>query len=327
MIMDEFSFIESIQQKAYHQSSVIKGIGDDAAVFRETARDIVTALDVFVEDVHFTRETMSPFHVGYRALAANLSDMAAMGAVPTSILVGTVIPGSWSPSELEDLFSGIRFLAKQYQVDLIGGDTVSGEKLTLSITIMGAVARGKARYRSTAKPGDVVFVTGTLGDSQAGLHLLMNESGQVLKDEKYFIEKHRMPTPRVDFSKALSPISRLSLNDISDGIANEAREIAEASQMTIYLYDEAIPVSRSFNQFPKSLQNQWKFFGGEDFELMGTVSEKEWPLVEKIASETRTQVTKVGYVTLNRTNASDVFLIKTNQEEVILKKEGYTHLK
>src|SRR5690625_389178 len=117
--MDEFSFINSIKPSTYRQSSMIKGIGDDAAVIRESAEDIVTAVDVFVENVHFSRETMNPFHIGYRALAANLSDMAAMGATPTYYLVGAVVPKNWSSGELHEIFKGMRHLADKYAVDLI----------------------------------------------------------------------------------------------------------------------------------------------------------------------------------------------------------------
>src|SRR5690625_2905826 len=127
--MDEFSFINSIQQHTYKQSSVLKGIGDDAAVFRQTAKDVVTAVDTFVEDVHFSRKTMNSFHIGYRALAANISDLAAMGALPAFYLVSIVIPTTWSMREINQIFSGMKELASTYQLDLIGGDTVSGKEL------------------------------------------------------------------------------------------------------------------------------------------------------------------------------------------------------
>jgi len=325
--MDEFSFIQSVQQTTYQQSNIIKGIGDDAAVFREPAKDIVTAVDVFVEGIHFSKQIMRPFHIGYRALAANLSDMAAMGATPVSILVAVVIPKRWSTKDLEEVFSGIKFLAKKHKIDLIGGDTVSGSDLTLSITVNGTVERGKACYRSTAKSGDIVFVTGSLGDSQAGFHILTNPETRPFQDEGFYIKRHQMPSPRVDFAKALTSVSRMSLNDISDGIANEASEIANASNVSIHLYEDAVPISKSFNQFPSSLQYKWKLFGGEDFELLGTVEEEEWPKVQYAAEQTNTKLSKIGYVTLNEDNKSRVYLINNKKEKVILKKEGYTHLK
>ncbi|HEY4601464.1 MAG TPA: thiamine-phosphate kinase [Cerasibacillus sp.] len=323
--MDEFSFIKAIQPDYYKQSSLIKGIGDDAAVIRHGINDIVTAVDTFVDGVHFSRKTMDPIHIGYRVLAANVSDLAAMGAKPAFYLVAIVIPAAWSDSELLDIIKGMKQLAEPFKVDLIGGDTVQGDQLMISITVIGYVSKEKARYRHTSVPGDVVFVTGTLGDSQAGLHILTHPSRY--KQEEYFIRRHRMPTPRIEFVQELQDLKRLTLNDISDGIANEATEIADASDVSIHLFDEHIPTVPSFQQFPKTLQHQWKYFGGEDFELIGTVAESEWETVMKAAKQTDTPIKKVGYVTLkSKTNQSPVMLHK-ERKEIPLEKKGYIHLK
>src|SRR5690625_3168527 len=144
--MDEFSFINSIQQSFYRQSSLIKGIGDDAAVFRQPSEDIVTAVDTFVEGIHFTRETMPPYYIGYRVLAANLSDLAAMGAVPAFYLVSIIIPDSWETKKIQKIFYGMKSLSQQFKLDLIGGDTVSGEELSISLTVIGSVKREKVSY-------------------------------------------------------------------------------------------------------------------------------------------------------------------------------------
>ncbi|TXL65611.1 thiamine-phosphate kinase [Cerasibacillus terrae] len=322
--MDEFSFIDAIKPSYYKQSTLIKGIGDDAAVIRSSANDLVTAVDIFVEGVHFKRETMNAFHIGYRALAANLSDLAAMGADPAFYLVGIVIPKSWSDSELKEIFQGMKELADFYQMDLIGGDTVSGKQLTISITVFGYCQKEKVRFRHTAVQGDVVFVTGTLGDSCAGLHVL-SEPGEY-KNQSYFIKRHRMPSPCLSFVKELQQIPRVTLNDISDGIANEAIEIAQASDVSIHLEEQKIPVSKEFSQFPKELQHKWKYFGGEDFEILGSVAKEEWPLVKMAADRTNTQVTEVGFVTSTEMDAGNVYVHKQGRK-VKLDKNGYTHLK
>lgn len=319
-MVDEFSLIDAIKQKHYRQSSLVKGIGDDAAVI-QPMQDMVLASDTFVENVHFSRNTMNPYHIGYRLLAANLSDMAAMGAVPAFYLVSIVIPKTWTSAEVQDIFRGMKKLAKKYQTDLIGGDTVSGSELSITVTILGYADKERVRYRSAAKPGDIVFVTGTLGDSQAGFYILTNPG--IYQDKDYFIARHRMPEPRVDFSNRLA-ISRVAFNDISDGIASEAHEIAAASDVSITFIDECIPVSPSFEQFPKELQQKWKFFGGEDFELLGTVPEKDWDEVEETAALTKVKLTKVGYVTDEQPGS--VFLIKDDQK-IKLPKAGYIHLK
>src|SRR5690625_2364575 len=315
--MDEFSFINTIKQQSYKQSSLQKGVGDDAAVFREFNQDIVTAVDVFVDNIHFSRQTMQPFHIGYKALAANISDLAAMGANPVYYLVAIVIPTTWKDEDITEIFSGMQLLANQYGLDLIGGDSVSGSELTISVTVIGYVNKNKARYRHQAKDDDVVFVTGTLGESRAGLHILQNN--QRYKNEQYFIKRHQQPIPRIHFASALTNISRVSLNDISDGIANEAAEIAEASGVSIHLLEDKIPIDPSFTQFDRDNQYEWKYFGGEDFELLGTVSKQDWPKVKKAAAETNTKLTKVGFVTAN--GKGNVYVHNSNNKIYLLPKK------
>ncbi|WP_106494760.1 thiamine-phosphate kinase [Lentibacillus sp. Marseille-P4043] len=320
--MDEFTFINSIKQTSYKQSSLLKGIGDDAAVFRQTSQDVVTTVDTFVENVHFSRKTMEPFHIGHRVLAANVSDMAAMGSMPAFYLVSIVIPPHWSDEELQQIYQGMRMLANNYKVDLIGGDTVSGNELAISITVIGYVDKNKARYRSSAEIEDIVFVTGTLGDSRAGFHIL-TQPGQYT-DKEYYMNKHRLPSPRVTFSHELRQLSRIALNDVSDGIANEAAEIAEASEVSIVLDYDKLPRSAAFHQFSVDQQRNWQLFGGEDFELIGTVAKSDWPLIKQLAEQTNTKVTEIGYVDNKQTNL--VYLQEKGQR-VVLKKQGYTHFK
>lgn len=325
--MDEFTFINSIKQSYYRQSSVIKGIGDDAAVFRAPHNDLVTAVDTFVEGVHFTKATMSPEQIGYRVLAANLSDMAAMAATPIYYLISVVIPSHWNAA-LRDIFTGMKRLAHAYRMDLIGGDTVSGDQLTISVTVIGKISKGRPRYRSDAREGDVVFVTGTLGDARAGLYIM--ESKEPFLNRDYFIHRHQHPTPRIEFAEKLQSLDRVALNDISDGIVSEASEIASASKQNIVLKDHLIPVSPHFDQFPTKLQTEWKLFGGEDFELMGTVAKNKWDQVQQIGQETNTEVSKVGYVSrddrsVNQDHFGQILLHKNGKRKVIAKR-GYTHL-
>ncbi|WP_371069333.1 thiamine-phosphate kinase [Sediminibacillus sp. JSM 1682029] len=327
--MDEFSFIRSIAPKVHRQSGLIKGIGDDTAVFRQPYQDIVTAVDTFVEGVHFTRKTMAPYHVGYRVLAANISDIAAMGGTPAFYMISIVIPEGWSEEDLASIYKGMDDLASLYHIDLIGGDTVSGKELSISVTIIGYVEQNKVRYRSHAREKDIVFATGTLGDASAGLDLLTNaDSGRGLPEEarNYFIHRHRMPSPRVSFAKALHAAERVALNDISDGIANEAAEIAEASNVSLHLYDEQIPVHQSFKRFNREQQRKWKLFGGEDFELLGTIPERDWPIVLSAANKAMIPVAKIGVVTTPSSGAGNVVLHEGNRH-TILDKAGYTHLK
>lgn len=318
--MKEFDFIKSIKQSTYSQPSVIKGVGDDAAVFRQGHADIVTAVDTFVEGVHFTKETMGVYDVGYRALAANISDIAAMGATPVMYLVSVVFPNTWTAQERLHLMNGMKELAQAYRMDMIGGDTVAGDTFVLSVTIIGYVHASKVRYRSTAQENDVMFVTGTLGDAAAGLSILLNEVDGI-KYDKYFIHRHIRPTPRITFAEALHTIDRVTLNDVSDGIASEATEIAQASHVDIYLFDEKVPVSRHYNQFPPSQQYNWKYFGGEDFEILGTVARRDWETVQLAAKMTGVDVTEIGTVT----SGSGKVYLEQNGSTKPLPKKGYQH--
>lgn len=320
--MDEFSFIDSIKQDTYRQSSIIKGVGDDAAVFRQSSEDIVVAVDTFVEHVHFSNKTMEASQIGHRVLAANLSDIAAMGAKPAFYLVSIVISEHSSMQDMSEIFKGMRSLADRYRMDLIGGDTVSGQEMAITVTVIGYVAQKKARYRSDARDGDIVFVTGTLGDSQAGFHVLNNPGDYT--DEAYYAKKHRSPIPQIEFAQNLQRIDRVALNDISDGIGNEATEIAKAAQVSIHLYEDKLPISESYSQFTPELQKKWKLFGGEDFELVGTVMKANWKSVQKAANEVGIRVTEIGHVSQYHNNY--VYLHKDDRQ-VALKKDGYNHLK
>ncbi|MEN2468075.1 thiamine-phosphate kinase [Ornithinibacillus sp. JPR2-1] len=321
--MDEFSFIQSIQQSYYRQPTLRKGVGDDAAIIRPSGEDIVVAKDMLVEHVHFIKSTMKPYHIGYKALAANLSDIAAMGATPAYYLVAISISNDWSNEELAEIYNGMKSLADRYKVDLIGGDTVSGTELVISITVIGYANRNISRLRSAAKEGDVVFVTGTLGDSQAGLHILQNAG--TYKEEEYFKRRHQLPSPRVEFSLGLQQINRVALNDISDGIASEAHELAESSKVGMVLIEDKIPVHPAYAQFDSNLQYNWKLFGGEDFELLGTVSRSDWELVKQRAQQLSLRLTEIGYVT-DEKDAGKLFLQQENGKIIQLEKKGYNHL-
>lgn len=322
-IMNEFDFIRSIKQSTYRNAATIKGIGDDAAVFRQSYHDIVTAVDTFVDGVHFSKQTMDPFQIGYRALAANLSDMAAMGANPIAYLVSIVVPPHYSDQDLAEIYRGLDTIAQKYQLDLIGGDTVTGEQLVLSVTINGAVERDKVRYRHLMKPDDLIFVTGTLGDSAAGLELLLSEQSDI-KGANYLIDRHRKPTPRINFAKRLAPIDRIALNDISDGIASELNELAQASHLTIYSNTAKLPVSEPLKQFSRDRQLEYILNGGEDFELVGSVARKDWPIVKQIAKQTETPIVIIGEVIDQETTNGTVW-IKNNKVYDKLHSSGYVH--
>lgn len=323
--MDEFALIEKIKQSHYKQATLVKGIGDDSAVFRQSYKDIVTAVDTFVENIHFSKETMDDEQIGYRSLAATVSDLVAMGAEPVFYLVSIVIPENWSTDYIQNIFLGMDSFANKYRMDLIGGDTVSGNELVISITVLGYAHRDKIRYRHTAEVEDIVFVTGYLGSSQAGLHLLQNDIDCPWRN--YFIKRHQTPEPRVEFALALQSIDRVTLNDISDGLASELNEIATASNVNIVIDERKIPLHKGIDRFDEKQYKQWAYYGGEDFELVGTVAKCHWDTIQKIAKQTNTMITAIGTVDRSIDGSKAQVFLKADTTVKIFPKMGYVHLK
>lgn len=324
-INDEFQFIRKITPTYHKQSKLILGINDDAALFESDVHvDQVVCMDTMVEGVHFIRKTMKPFHIGYKVLASNISDIAAMGGKPLFYLISIAIPPTWQEDELLQIYDGMNQLAEKYSIDLIGGDTVStSEKLVITVTIIGGVPKGKRLLRSNAQAGDIVFVTGTIGDSGAGLEILLqSEKKDKLNynsNEQFLMKKHQLPTPRVDIAKLLINVSRVSLNDISDGLASELYEIAEASGVMIEIDADKLPISEALRDYAKTRALDFALYGGEDFELVGTISEIEWPYLLEKCKNTNLEITNIGKVY----NGTNVYL--SNKE--LLEKKGYNHFK
>ncbi|WP_236035306.1 thiamine-phosphate kinase [Alkalihalobacterium elongatum] len=328
IMQDEFSFINNITPKKVKQRELICGIGDDAALYHvEDDYDEVICVDTMVEDVHFANETMAPFHIGYKALAVNISDIAAMGGIPLFYLVSIAIPKDWDDQAIYEIYEGMTSIATKYDMDLIGGDTVSTKgKLVISVTVLGKIEKGRRLLRSQAKPGDVVFVTGNVGTSAAGLHFLFERSrnGQFSEVEKNLIKTHQMPQPQVKAGRILANSNcRISLNDISDGVASEAYEIAEASDVTIIIEKNKIPIIQQVTSIQEDQPLQWALYGGEDFQLIGTMAKEDWTMVSKRLEKQGVTASIIGKVIAGE---GKVFL-QTEENLVELKKEGYNHFK
>ncbi|MDQ0232848.1 thiamine-phosphate kinase [Metabacillus malikii] len=325
--MEEFEFISKIKPKRKHHRTVKVGIGDDAAVYEPNkAMNQVVCVDTMVEDVHFLKEKSSPRDIGYKALAVNISDIAAMGAMPLYYLVSIAIPNSWNEEELFEIFAGMEELATQYQMDLLGGDTVAtGNKLVITVTVIGEVEANVSLLRSKAKDGDVVFVTGTLGDSSAGLALLLDN---ISIDNTYIrdtlLMRHKRPVPQVRAGRLLAKLDRASLNDISDGLASELHEIAEASQVGIVLNRIDVPISSELESVADKFDiTKWVLYGGEDYQLVGTISLESWDELIRLCNDSNIKMTKIGYVDKN---LRGVFSKKDDQL-IPINKLGFNHFR
>lgn len=326
MLHDEFDFINKIKPKQTNQSSLVKGIGDDAAVFKSNYMfDELICMDTMVEGVHFTKQTMTPYMVGFKALAVNISDIAAMGGIPTYYLVSIAIPKDWTEEALKEIYAGMSEIANKYSMDLIGGDTVSSKQgLVVTVTVCGKIEQGKSLFRSNAIPGDVVFVVGQLGASAAGLELLLNNGidHNYSENEKMLLNAHQKPEPQVEAGRILATSGEnVSLNDISDGLASEANEIAEASKVDLHIESEKIPRSIYIKNYQQEDQKRWCLFGGEDYLLIGTMSKSSFQKLNQTFDQKGIPISIIGEVT----GGSGTVYLSNNNKKEILPKKGFNH--
>lgn len=283
--------------------TVIMGIGDDAAVLRSPREGLLLATtDMLVEGQHFTPETMPLQAVGFKALAVNLSDIAAMGGVPCHALVTVALPRHYRREPVQRLFSGIKSLARAEGVNVVGGDTVvSPGPLLVSITLLGQVEAERVTLRSQARVGDAIMVTGSLGGSRAGLQYLLHPGLELEeRDAGEVMQKHQYPRPRLEEARRLGEAVTLgAVNDISDGLAKDLREICRASQVGARIEAGRLPVSSATRQVAAGLQENpldYALYGGEDFELVLTVRPEMTPRLLRCARRRGFPLAPVGEI-------------------------------
>ncbi|HSN03354.1 MAG TPA: thiamine-phosphate kinase [Nitrospira sp.] len=305
--IQEFPLIRQLQRRFERKSpSVLKGIGDDAAVVSIPSGNwTVLTTDLLAEGVHFDLRTADLASVGYRAAMANLSDVAAMGATPRFLLISIAVPKTLQAADVTRLYRGLMQACGGYGVHLIGGDTsASHQGLFLSITLLGTTAEGKALFRHGAKVGDSLYVTGTLGDSLAGLQLLTQRRQTARQsrlkpvDRRFLVNRHLHPTARVREGLWLNRAGfATSAIDLSDGLSGDLRHICEASHVGAAVDVSALPISQACRAYagtqgidPVTLA----LAGGEDYELLFTVASHNERSLERQARSRGFQITKVG---------------------------------
>jgi thiamine-monophosphate kinase len=271
MPLSEFDLITRFfSQRGTARADVALGVGDDAAVLDcPPGSQLVAAIDSLVEDVHFPAGSPAR-SIGHRALAVNLSDLAAMGAQPAWALLALTMPSA-DESWLGQFSAGLDALARQHAVALVGGDTTGG-KLCVTVQILGFVPRGAAITRSGGRPGDAVFVSGTPGDSAAGL--LLEQSRLTVADgaqAQWLLDRFRYPTPRVSLGLALRGLASACI-DVSDGLLGDCGRLAEASGCGVVLDYAALPLSAALlAAVGEERARELALTGGEDYELCFTV--------------------------------------------------------
>jgi len=296
--LGEFGLIEHLTKSIkIKNGTTIKGIGDDAAVLDYNNKKILVTTDLLVEGIHFNLIYTPLKHLGYKAVAVNLSDICAMNGVPRQITVSIAISKKFTVEAIEELYEGIRLACEKYGIDLIGGDTSSSlTGLLISVTAIGEANEMDIVYRSGAKVNDLICVSGDLGAAYMGLQLLEREKYMFTENSKiqpdfsgheYILERQLKPEPRIDIIKKLTEINvkPTSMIDISDGLSSELMHICKNSNVGCKIYSEKIPIdittcnmANEFNIAPEIAALN----GGEDYELLFTVSLKDYEKIKNL---------------------------------------------
>jgi thiamine-monophosphate kinase len=276
----EFALIKRITKKI-KDSNVIKGIGDDCAVLKYNKKYLLITTDMIIENDHFNLKWQTPFQIGMKLMETNVSDIVSMGGTPKYAFVSLCIKKNTSVEFMDKLYKGIYASAKKHKVLVLGGDTTHGTEYAFNLTLIGEVKKKLLRLRSSAKINDLICVTGKLGGSTAGLKLLLN-------NKKGFLRNHNEPKSRT--AKEGKTIAKYcnALIDVSDGLASEVQHICEESNTGAEIYLEKIPISKTtFSSAKKLSMNAFDFalYGGEDFELVFTIPEKNLSRLRKEFSD------------------------------------------
>lgn len=306
--LGEFGLIDHLTRNIEIQNaSSILGVGDDAAVIDHFGKQTVLTTDLLVEGVHFDLIYTPLKHLGYKSVVVNLSDVYAMNATPTQIILSLGISNRFSLEALDDFYEGVYAACEKYGVDLVGGDTTSSQKgLIISLTAIGEVAPDQYVKRSTAKKGDLLCVSGDLGAAYVGLLFLEREKKIFiespgvqpdLENESYVIGRLLKPEARKDIVEFFSSnqIRPTAMMDISDGLSSEILHICKDSNLGCVLYEEKIPVAEDMKKAAFKFEidpTACALSGGEDYELLFTVAQEDY---EKLVLNE--QISVVGYMT------------------------------
>lgn len=331
--LGEFGLIDKISQGfSVRNPSSLRGIGDDAAVIEAGAECMLLSTDMLLEGIHFDLSYMPLQHLGYKAVAVNVSDIAAMNGRPEQITIGLGISNRFSVEAVEVLYQGIRAACENYGVDLVGGDTTSSTSgLVISVSILGRAAKEKIAYRSGAQLNDIVCVTGDLGAAFMGLQVLEREK-QVflinpdmqpdLEKYEYLVGRQLKPDARMDIIHELAELQIIptSMIDISDGLASEVLHLSSHSGVGIKLFEENIPIDN--NAFDTALEFKLDpivcaLNGGEDYELLFTIRQADFEKVKK-----HPDIHFIGHV---QEKEKGNILISKQGTVVPLKAQGWDH--
>lgn len=311
--MGEFGLIESISQGISVPEGVL-GIGDDCAVIpQRTGMETLVSSDMLIEGSHFLMEDVSPYRLGWKSAAVNISDIAAMGGRCTGSFLSFALPKGLQAEWISEFMRGYKEISQLYDCPLLGGDTTSSpDRLCISVTVQGECRRGGSLKRSSACEGDLICVSGPLGDSAAGLQLILQGCKRD-SDAEILIERHYMPRPRISEGIRIASVPGAhAMMDISDGIGSDLRHILKASGKGAEISTEDLPLSDELRR--KCSELGWDpvklaISGGEDYELLFTISEEGEKLLD------------IPHQVIGRITAGGGLVWKGSQDDYL----GYRH--
>jgi thiamine-monophosphate kinase len=327
----EFGFIKKISRGCLiRPDNIIKAIGDDAAAF-VTEPDCLTLIttDLLVERIHFLRNAISGFDLGYKSLAVNLSDIAAMGGIAREAFVSIAIPDDCQLDYLEAIYDGIKNLAARFNVNVLGGDTTRSKiDLIINIVVQGIVTKEELLCRDAARAGDVIFSTGFLGDSKAGLHLILNQIEANNETLQALLRAHLLPQPHLQEGRFLARQPGVNAAiDTSDGLSSDLAHIAEESRVGARLYAEKIPLSQNLIDFCTRFDFNpidYALSGGEDYTLLCTVAPQD---SDKIASAFESEFNRPLFAIGEINAEKQIKIVYPNGETKTLTPTGWDHFK
>ena len=294
--LGEFGLIKHLTQFfPVENASTELGVGDDAAIINAEGKKILVSTDMFTEGVHFNLGYTPLKHLGYKVVVAGISDIAAMNAVPTQIMISVAVSNRFPVEALEEIYAGVQLACRRYKVDLVGGDTTSSQTgLVINVTTVGLESSEKIISRNGVKPNDLLVVTGDLGGAYMGLQILEREHSVYLKNPNmqpemegydYILERQLKPEARTDIKGILEElgVKPTSMIDVSDGLASEVLHLSDRSKVGFRIYEEKIPMDEltistadEFNLNPVMTALN----GGEDYELLFTISQSDFDKIK-----------------------------------------------
>jgi thiamine-monophosphate kinase len=333
--LGEFGLIDHLTKNIELQNaSSVVGVGDDAAVIDHFGKQTVITTDLLVEGVHFDLMYTPLRHLGYKSVVVNLSDIYAMNAIPTQIVMALALSNRFSLEAIDDFYEGVYAACEKYGVDLVGGDTTSSQKgFIVSVTAIGEVAPDKYVKRSTAQKGDLLCVSGDLGAAYLGLLFLEREKKIFMENpgiqpdlegESYVIGRMLKPEARKDIVEffAASNIMPTSMIDVSDGLSSEILHLCKQSDLGCILYEEKIPVAKEMRDAAFKFEidpTACALSGGEDYELLFTIPQSDYDKL--VVNE---QISVIGYMTEPEQGAH---IITKGGSKYLITAQGWNHMK